>query len=369
MPDLLQELVDFESNSVYTIPTDGGGLTIEYQMPKTLPLTNRDILQVKVILEIRGESVEARMNRVFIHQIGKRIYGELYQNEYLPLFHNWVKDFNEDNEMFTRKIKSAIIENKLIVKYIKGDVRNKFYGFISSKFEDTNQLGFRGTFHQCAEETNKIITEEYSQHWVKNTENKVVKEYYRLDTGNTKISLSCGVVYGLNNGYGAYSTHWIRKFVDSEVWLAPWKSETEFKWRNNPRFHDDSAKEEMESFVKFVVEEGTKHSMFIEKKIDTAGKILLEQSKIKDFYDLLRVAKATEDRIDDMLKSLVVKKGNTLLTYAESMCHVGTFDKYTGKEVKRLLIATGTRLLMDEGFDVILKAKKEIVLTGEYDWY
>ena len=364
----LERLVDFEKNSVKKISTSGNQLLLDFVITKNLPLSNRQILGVNIVLSINNLKIIAKMDRIFIHQIGKRIYGNIYENDYPPVFHNWLIDFNKDVNNFKQVILETIIKNNLIIKYYSRGNLNFFYGFVSPIFEETNHLEFRNLFHECANKTDKISTASFEQYELNNI-NKTVKEYYKFKTGNDIIHLSCGIVYGINNGYGAYSVHWLRKYNTEHIWLATWKSEIEFKWRNNPSLHNDTAKKEMERFVELIIEEGYNLSEYTMQKITTAQSTKLDNKKLKDFYDLFQVAKATLNRVNNVLNHLVIKKGNTNMSFIESICYVGTFDKHTTKAVKRLLIETGTRLLDDEGFDIILKNNKEIVLTGDYEWY
>jgi hypothetical protein len=366
---LLENLIQSESEIKNHIIDKSHGIDIKFSHKLKMPVSSREIFQIDIEI-INGDNIfYTKMNKVFIHQIGKRIYDEKFGNEYLPLFHKWVEDFNENTEKFINSIKKVFSDNTLIIKYFETS-RKMIYGIVSDKFEVTNQFDFRNRFFEVAQEKGVIDLESPKMYQVTSGKYSPVKEYFQFDTeNNSQVQLSCGIVYGLNNGYGAYSVHWIREYKESKTWFSPIKSKQDFKWRNNPKFHDESSKAEMIKFVDFIINQGIMHSKFIEEKVRFAQANPINVFDMNSFFKLLKVAEATKMRIKDKFSEEILNKGNTEFSFSESIRNIGTFDKYTGKATKRLLIETGTRILEEVGLKALISEDLEFSIKGEYDWY
>lgn len=367
----LDELIELEKQ-VEEIPFNRASeLEIKYHHKFLFPLKEKDIKRIKVELIYNGQSFFTLMNRTFIHQIGKRIYeNKKYGNDYKPLFKQWVEDFNISPKQFTQKIINAITSHELIMKYFSFS-KNKIYGFVSDKFQPTDQKLFRERFITlCIEdEAIKIDTSRTRMHQNKNSKLSPVKEYFGFDVGSKYVDFSSGLVYGLNNGYGAYSVHWVREIKDSKTWLSPYKFEADFAWKNNPRNHSQTSNEEMLKFVDFVKEQGIDLAHETDKKIMNAMETLINENEMLHFFKLLRIAKGTKQRLKTKLYEEMKDKSNTIFAFSEAIRGMGTFDKYISKSTKRLFIEVGTRLLEDNEFQIIINNGIEIKLHGSYQWY
>ncbi|NVN95505.1 MAG: hypothetical protein HXX18_09510 [Bacteroidetes bacterium] len=367
--NLLENLIKYEAEIKNHNANIDDGFELNFSHNLKMPVSNREIFQIDVEIIIGDYSFYTKMNKVFIHQIGKRIYDEEYGNEYLPLFHQWVEDFNNDTESFKKRIKQVFKNNSLIIKYFETN-KKMIYGIVSDKFEVTNQLDFRKRFIEVAQERGVIDIESPTMYQVTSSKYSQIKEYFKFETDNSQVQLSCGIVYGLNNGYGAYTVHWIREYKESKTWFSPIKSsKQDYKWRNNPKFHDESSKVEMIKFVDFIIDQGITHSKFIEEKVKIAQENPINVLDMNTFLKLLKVAEATKVRIKDQFSEEVLKKGNTEFSFSESIRNIGTFDKYTGKATKRLLIETGTRIIEEDGIKALISEDLEFSIKGDYDWY
>lgn len=370
--DFLLELIDFEQNNVVEIALYEKDFVLNFICSSTFPLTNREVLKVKFEIKINDLKIEGVMDRVFIHQLGKRLFdSEGVGNDYMPVFIRWLSLMNEDFDEFKSRVYRVIVGSKLRIRYVIGKI-NLFYGFVSTIFENTNQLDFRKSFQLYASQSGQIEHKISGSAKINRTVGFQVRENYQIKSSSDLISIQCGIVYGLNNGYGAYSVYWLRKLKsigENGVWLTPIESKIKLNWRNNPRYHSQSAAEEMEYFVKTISEEAVAHQLYLESLIKKAENQMLEIHEIDKFYKLFKVAFATKDRVRNIHQKRLQEKGNTALTFAESLCYVGTYDTATPRSVKQLLIETGTRILEDAGFRIILKDDQEITLKYSYNWY
>lgn len=331
-------------------------------------VSQRSILDTDIYIQNQGIEFIWKMNNIFIHQIGKRIYGDRFANEYEPLFDQWVKDINDDYSGFYDKILKVFRNNDLVIRYYLSQKKNFIYGIVSSKYQKTDQNAFRDRFIKVANGTgyfNFTSPRQYSS----SGEKGPVKEYFNFKTNSTKITINCGITYGLNNGYGAYSVHWQRIFRSSGAWLSPWKSSQDYKWRNNPLLHEDEANSEMLTFVEHIISQGLQLSKMMDELIIAAENDKMTEKYKVEIMNKLQIAYATKDRVFDEYAKRIFAKGNSMLTFIDSINTVGTNDNYTMKETKRLLIETGTRIL-EEGIESFLKDTRPIYLAAKYaDWY
>ncbi|MGB1206824.1 MAG: hypothetical protein ACPG5B_14340 [Chitinophagales bacterium] len=264
----------------------------------------------------------------------------------------------------------AIQKYKLVMKVIP--LYNKIYGFVSEKYEPTSQILFRQKLLEAMSERNVFDIND-SKMYKSNKSDKYspIKEYFTY-TGNSKhIIAKAGITYGLNNGYGAYSVHWVRKVQESETWLAPMKlqQDFEFKWKNNPVNHDNSSNQEMLRFVDFIVAQATQVVKETDNMIESTSQKTCDIKTREEFLALLKIARSTKQRIRTALSSKFLEKGNTLFCFSEAIREVGTFEKAVQKKTKRLLIEIGTNILKEKKIETYINDKVDIVLTGKYDWY
>ena len=105
--NFLDELVGIESTVKSILVNTEDNFEIKINHKFTFPITNREILSINIEILCSGLTFYTKMNKVFIHQIGKRIYNEKFGNNYLSLFYKWLDDFNADPDIFIQRIKQV----------------------------------------------------------------------------------------------------------------------------------------------------------------------------------------------------------------------------------------------------------------------
>lgn len=365
----LEELMEYEEE-IINIPIGSiishGDLFFKHNY--TLPLSPRNLVTAIICINCNNVVYWAPSNRSIIHVLGKWTFGDEMGNDYIKVFNKWEDQFNNNHEDFKFDLENTIIENNLIMRVIPNS--NRIYGFVSSNFIPTNQIEFRDELINALGNLDAFEVHTSKMHKVvPSYRYSAIKEYFPYDSNSDTLLLRAGITYGLNNGYGAYGVHWIREIKSSLNWLTPMRIETEFKWRNNVRFHDESAKDEMLKFVKFIIEQAEVILKTTDERITYAKNKSINKDSIEKFFKLLRIADASKERIRESFQSKYLNQGNTLFSYSEAIREIGTFDKAVSKNTRRLLIEVGTKILEEDGIEAIINENIDIVLTGSYDWY
>ena len=374
----LEEFVEFEQ-SVCDIQLSKIEFNIQFVKPTQGAVSIKEIVKTKIIFTVNDQEYFGMLDRVIIHQLGKRMFEDkltdAVKNEYYPVFNEWFRMMAENENDLIHRIKHTIIRDELIMRYIPSK-RNKIYGFISSKFEFTDQLSFRKNLLQ-SEVSKKYLDIESPKmyHVNKGVVSSPVKEYFEFNFENSEVKLSCGITYGMNNGYGAYGVHWVRRIPSTDTWLSPIKggfsaqSEVLFKWKNNPRNHEGSTSEELNKFLNGIVEEGKRIIEETAQIIRFSKEESISQLQVEEMLKLLKVSYATKDRVRECFVNDMHNHPNTLFKFSEAIRFIGTFDKFTPQATKRLLIEVGTNILVKKELNHIIQKGEEIVLKGGYDWY
>ncbi len=371
VPSELQTLIDFEGTMERIVLT----------APKFKILDDFRILKnfQKCKVEIRdGEKLfNTTFNDQFISQIVLRIYekDESYvQVENVDIIQtqtsneaklSWNKVDNFTNQLRQMKVylhynlesdfQNFIlkIEKELSKINVFVTPSNTIYGFVSGAYKVTNQIDFRDQFINLCSQNDKRFDFSKSIIEVKNDR---ITEFFEFRNGECDILLRCGLNYGKNNGYGAYSILWMREFKHTNAKLLPFKTEDKYRWQNNPRLIMVGL--DISSFVQSVTQEGTKLMEICDKIISNAKSDLVNPTLIMDTFDRILdkvlVAKSSKERVKNHYKENYMNFSNdckdNMWAIAHTICFTGTSNTAIPLSMRELLIKLGTELL-DEGYE------------------
>lgn len=370
-PKELLELVDFEkSNSRHSILGP-----VKVEIKGCLNLLNRNIRYTdieKFWVHIFYDDFEfkSRMDLKFIHQIGSRVKWEDGVNDYTldQITKKWIDEITKDISLnsIINKIENvfndAFLNDKNLDIICNGN-QNPFliYGIVSRFYEVSDQLEFRDKFiNKCSEISgcfNLLHTNVYY-----NKEFKSVTEYFLFKPQkDDAFNLSCGLVYGKNNGYGSYSIVWRRVTKKSEAIFLPIQSSTKSNWKNNPRYVN-LPNEGIDDFVENIVTEGLAHKRNIEEKYRSNVNYNFTESIIRDYFNRIlsriTIAKASKDRVIDQWEKEYLNKGSSNALSSWSVCEtltfVGTYNKAIPESMRKLLRQAGTEIF-DANFEKFFK--------------
>jgi hypothetical protein len=384
IPSELQDLIDFEDTMErIVLITPKFKILDDFRILRNFP---------KCKVEIRdGEKLyTTTLNDQFISQIVLRIYEK--DESYVPdehpdehvdiiqtktpneakLSYNKADNFSiqlrqmkkylhynleTDLENFILKIEKELIKINVFVT-----PSNKIYGFVSGGYKITNQIDFRDQFiNLCSQNDTRF---DFSKSIIE-VKNDRITEFFDFRNGECDILLRCGLNYGKNNGYGAYSILWMREFKDTKAKLLPFKTEDKYRWQNNPRLVYMTGLD-ISSFVQSVTQEGTNLMEICDKIIANAKSDLINPTLIMDTFDTILdkvlVAKSSKERVKNYYKENYLEFSNdckdNMWAIAHTLCFTGTNNKAIPLSMRDLLIKLGTELLVD-GFEIIDKSYKK----------
>ena len=123
---MLNELVERESELENQLIKSGDDVNVRFVHDYTYPLSNREIPGVGIVISHNGIEYYTKMDKVFIHQIGKRIYGDDIGNEYYPVFIKWVDDLNSDPNSLCDHVREVLTKQELVLRFFKGEQNQIF---------------------------------------------------------------------------------------------------------------------------------------------------------------------------------------------------------------------------------------------------
>lgn len=339
--------VDFVENYDYSVVTEN---YITSHPQKMLKNISKNLVQIKV----DGKIFVRKMDRVLIHQLGDRIWTNA--NSFTEVLLEWLLQMHQSITLLKDKIKEVLSNRNLVIRYLPGK-SNLIYGIVSSLYSPTNQLKFRDDFIKYANESGCF---DINQSFIKPRKLfETVEESFSFNTAsNSMIALNCALIYGLNNGYGAYKIKWHRKSRKDNAWFTPFEAEDGYEWRNN-------SFSEIENFVHYIIKEGKNYQDFIDTKVSLASNTSLAEAFMEEFLNKMLIAYATKDRIRNNYEIATREYGRTVWAVSSSLRITGSFDPHTPKNTKWLLLDTGT-LMIDKKYEEYLYNIKEIKLTGNY---
>ena len=372
-PPQLIELIEFEKKTTFYKVYNDVQIEIKGLAPNVKITNFSAVEKLKVHLKLNDFEFKTSMDLKFIHQIGSRIeWIEGTSNYTLKQITNfWINDIIENSnlESIKSKIKNVFRRKDLVIIYVGESNPYNIYGIVSNSYVPTNQLEFRDRFIQLCKEKNTIInTENSSIHY--NKDFKSVTEYFEFNNNENHIfKLSCGIIYGKNNGYGSYSVVWKREVNETKSVYLPFVTEERFNWQNNPRYVN-LPNEGINHFIDTVVEQGLLHQKYLEERVEKLLQEDISANLIKDFFgkalSRILVAKATKDRvIEQWQEEYLVKNSNfknTKWAISESLTFVGTHNKAVPESMKKLLRQAGTEIF-DLGFEKFLETYETKHLT------
>ncbi len=232
---------------------------------------------------------------------------------------------------------------------------NTIYGFVSGTYKITNQIDFRDQFINLCSQNDKRF--DFTKSFIE-VKNDRITEFFEFRNGECDILLRCGLNYGKNNGYRAYSILWMREFKHTKAKLLPFKTEDKYRWQNNPRLVYIVGLD-IDSFVQSVTKEGTKLMEICDKIILNAKNDLINASLIMDTFDTILdkvlVAKSSKERVKNYYKENYMEFSNdckdNMWAVSHTLCFTGTNNKAIPFSMRELLIKTGT-VLLDEGSEM-----------------
>ena len=336
----------------------------------------RNMQSSTLIIEDNGNIYKTKLDDKFISQIVLRAY----EKEHLDRVNqvtNKISTQNEEKISWNRE-EDFISQMKILRIYLHFNLCNDFenfisklerevaklnailtpsgsiYGFVSTAYKETNQIAFREQFiTKCTQKDSRF---DFTESTVLIKNNRIT-ELFKFNNEGCDILLSCGLTYGINNGYGAYSVTWNREFKESKAKILPFKTEDKYRWRNNPRVANFIGLD-IDSFVESITEEGAILSKLNAKIELNAKSEKINSSIIMDTYDIILdrvlVAKSSKERVKNYYKETYDQLSNdcrdNIWAVAHSLCFTGTNNKAIPLSMRDLLIKTGTTLL-DEGYE------------------
>ena len=370
VPSELQDLIDFEETMERRVLISPKfNILGDFRILRNFPIC-------KVEVKDGEKSYTTTLNDQFISQIVLRIcekdqsYVQVYDDVDVIQTSNEKKLSWNKADSFTNQLRQMRIylHNNLIYDLEKFISRieqelskmnvfitpsNTIYGFVSGAYKVTNQIDFRDQFiNLCSQNDTRF---DFSKSIIE-AKNDRITEFFEFRNGECEILLRCGLNYGKNNGYGAYSILWMREFKDTQAKLLPFKTEDKYRWQNNPRVVFRAGLD-IDSFVQSVTKEGTKLMEICDKIISNAKSDLINASLIVDTFDTILdkvlVAKSSKERVKNYYKENYMEFSNdckdNMWAVVHTLCFTGSINKAIPFSMRELLIKTGTELL-DEGF-------------------
>lgn len=370
VPAELQDLIDFEGTMERTVLIT----------PKFKILGNYRILRnfqnCKVEIRDNEKLYITTLNDKFISQIVLRIYEK--GESFVPDECVSVVETTAEKKLSLSKADNFTNQLRQIKVYLHYNLESNFenfilkiekelfklnafvtpsktiYGFVSGAYKVTNQIDFRDQFISLCSQNDERFDFSKSTIEVKNDR---ITEFFEFRNGECDILLKCGLNYGKNNGYGAYSIIWMREFKHTNAKLLPFKTEDKYRWQNNPRLIHMIGLD-IDSFVQNVTKEGTKLMEICDKIISNAKNDLINASLIMDTFDCILdkvlVAKSSKERVKNYYKENYMELSNdgkdNMWAVSHTLCFTGTNNKAIPFSMRELLIKTGTELL-DEGYE------------------
>ena len=370
VPSELQDLIDFEETMERRVLISPKfNILGDFRILRNFPIC-------KVEVKDGEKSYTTALNDQFISQIVLRIcekdqsYVQVYDDVDVIQTSNEKKLSWNKADSFTNQLRQMRIylHNNLIydlekfISKIEQELSkmnvfitpsNTIYGFVSGAYKVTNQIDFRDQFiNLCSQNDTRF---DFSKSIIE-AKNDRITEFFEFRNGECEILLRCGLNYGKNNGYGAYSILWMREFKDTQAKLLPFKTEDKYRWQNNPRVVFRAGLD-IDSFVQSVTKEGTKLMEICDKIISNAKSDLINASLIVDTFDTILdkvlVAKSSKERVKNYYKENYMEFSNdckdNMWAVVHTLCFTGSINKAIPFSMRELLIKTGTELL-DEGF-------------------
>ena len=372
VPSELQDLIDFEETMERRVLISPKfNILGDFRILRNFPIC-------KVEVKDGEKSYTTTLNDQFISQIVLRIcekdqsYVQVYDDVDVIQTSNEKKLSWNKADSFTNQLRQMRIylHNNLIydlekfISKIEQELSkmnvfitpsNTIYGFVSGAYKVTNQIDFRDQFiNLCSQNDTRF---DFSKSIIE-AKNDRITEFFEFRNGECEILLRCGLNYGKNNGYGAYSILWMREFKDTQAKLLPFKTEDKYRWQNNPRVVFRAGLD-IDSFVQSVTKEGTKLMEICDKIISNAKSDLINASLIVDTFDTILdkvlVAKSSKERVKNYYKENYMEFSNdckdNMWAVSHTLCFTGTNNKAIPFSMRELLIKTGT-VLLDEGSEM-----------------
>lgn len=435
MMNLLEQLVNSEQNNISEI-SNVSNIEINF-IPK---LENKyidavDLQKFEIILLLDGIKIHSFLgNRLFIHQIGKPclelmlkkkynshiLYFNDHEDEFRRILTDFHYNFNEARESLLNHCKVILKNIRIRYFYSESFKKHVAYGFISSVFQDSNQIFFRNSLIESLKNSGFYNSNHSAFQAMKYEKfgpeiHKPIKEDFESPQFSNYVSLKFSVKYGLNNGYRSYSVYFSRMIIMSNLILTPISSKqlnnlildivskgivknylhlfdeknnyrfnfsdrfakidekelvSATNWRNNSsgRF-DKSLQEDMEYFVQRVTLKVVIYIAFFDERINQVKNEYYDDNSLNSFFELIKIARASKERILDKLKEKEDLFGRNILALSEALRDVGTFEKALTLNTKRFLIEIGSNLIDQEKyFKNVIANKTILTLTGDYSF-
>jgi hypothetical protein len=240
--NLLQELEIREYNLVKEIDTKGQRIKVSFSFPNNNYIILREFIKASVCIEIGGITITSQLsNKLFIHQLGKRMLENKYKkrysdnvtfndasSQYAEVLTDFHYIYNNENTQFVSYCEETFSNMELVIKYYKNPTSGKciLYGIVSTKYTNSPQTLFREKLIECLNKTGLFEEVNHDDPKMrlqnKNDLFSTVREDFQLnDRVSNKFKMVLVVIYGLNNGYRSYSMFFNRKIELNNLLLTP----------------------------------------------------------------------------------------------------------------------------------------------------
>jgi hypothetical protein len=430
--NLLQALEQREKTEVLEIrPQEIKSIKIEFMLKNKLLsfdeyVEARRLNDVHIIFKINDIEVSGTMDRIVIHQLGQRVLKRYYEKkyhdnyvfntaieDYEQVLKDWQYNFNEDRINLKSYCESIFFNEDLVLKYYNQGGKFVLYGIVSKSYKNTSQTEFREMLLKALQDNFPSLHIESTR--MSNSNNKnfsPVKESFSLNINQlSQHNLDLGITYGLNNGYRAYSLH-IHRYSTNKRLFTPItiermqnalkevlttnianqvqellernnfriehkqileivkdESYLSLSWRNNSHFYSNSQYEDIQKFINKILIKILYYFFFFEHKINLAKHKFYSQEELHKYFQLMRIAQASEQRVINKINELSSINGKTYFNISEGFREIGTFERAVPKETQRFLIEAGSKFIDEEDYlKKALNENKEIFMTGNYSF-
>lgn len=322
-PDTLQNLIDFEKQTIGFISEPHANKTVSVKITKA-----------NIFITIDGNLFVGMAGRQLIHKFGNAIFKTLH--EYRKIEFVWNKMIeNGQLSKLERKAEHLLRTKPYTIRYfIEQDGTQKIYGIHTDKFVEVNQLDFREEFISVAKESN--LLESKSQLGIDPYGNVI--EMFPTQFSNDTTDYECILKYGRNNGYSAYQVNYGRIIVICTNGLINLGNSREYKWHH-------TKKEPIETFVNRVLALGQRNQMDLEEQMQQAALRILEKETLNTFMDNLKTTLIFKQKIRDQITVESKLVGNTEWALSQALTNIATHDKEMDNKTGVKFRNIGTKII------------------------
>ena len=336
----LASLVNFERTVV----------KVDVEKPIKAHFLNDDKM---IQFDYKGERIFGKLDRPLMHQLGTRLWkGE---NDFEVIEDKWNSLLANSKSRLEADVANLFTNHDLQFRVYSGKTGQKFlYGIVSPQFVDVNQFEFRDAYN---EEFAQITNKKSKSFGITNDRYGNIVETLDLETFGFQTQYKNVLVYAKNNGYDAYKVNWERYVLVCSNGLRVWR-ESKFRWKHTNEIN-------LKEFISNTIAEGSDDQLHLEKCIERAKEVDLNQDLYSEMMNRLSLAHSSKMRIDERLKNECEEVGNNEWALSQAFTWLGTHDQYLPFSMKPKLGDFGTDIL-EKSLETVLQEKPKLTWDGYY---